>query len=367
MNPRHTIFLIFLVIGSSLYPQQFRFTRPVPDTVQNNGNYLYGEPNFQNPLLAHTGLDISIRNDTIRSASRGMVTFVGYNPNDTVGGYEPGGAGNYILVRSIWDNKLAYIYYFHLKKPISSLYDSVYPGTPVAISGNTGNSTGPHLHFEIRMFYSGYSYPRTRRNPELWFGIQGTGAIYGRVPDASNSTRVDIFPDPKPRPPYTTFSYGLTYNFNDTYIGSDDIYNENYAFGDVKPGTYTITANGGAYRRVVSVGAGQVVNADAAVGIETDVSEQKELIAEIYPNPFSSSFTLRYHAGDDEGNFSYVNISLYDLLGRRIAVLEDGVKAAGVNEINYRGKEEADGIYFLRIVNGNRAHILKLLKIPVNK
>jgi hypothetical protein len=66
----------------------------------------------------------------------------------------------------------------------------------------------------------------------------------------------------------------LTYNFNDPYIGSDDVYGENYAIGEVKPGTYTITALNGLYRRTVTVRAGEVVNAD----ISTDVSE--EIVAE---------------------------------------------------------------------------------------
>jgi len=93
---------ILLITGLTTlqYAQQFRLTRPVPDNVQTNGSYLFGEPNFQNPSLAHRGIDISIANDTINSASDGMVYFVGYNPSDPVGGYEPGGAGNYIIIKS---------------------------------------------------------------------------------------------------------------------------------------------------------------------------------------------------------------------------------------------------------------------------
>lgn len=360
------IFILHCLICSlclPLFAQQFRIMRPVPDTVQNNGDYLYGEPNFQNPLLAHTGLDISIRYDTVKSASNGMVISVGYNPNDTVGGYEPGGAGNYIIVRSIWENKLVYFNYYHLKKPLKSLYDSVKTGMPIAISGNTGNSTGPHLHFEIRMYYSGYSYTRTRRNPELWFGMTGTGTIYGRVPNAVNSTRVDINPDPKPRPPYTTFSYGLTYNFNDTYIGSDDIYNENYAFGDVKPGTYIITANSGAYRRVVTVAAGQVVNADAAVNVDeqTIVSVDNYLTA--YPNPFTSFVTIRLDAENQSPRGEPSKLIIYDLLGKEVREIPEVKVNDKITEYIFNSDGLAAGVYFGRIIRGEKTRVVKLLKI----
>lgn len=51
------ILLIIFILASQQYTQQFRLTRPVPDNIQTNGSYLLGEPNFQNPSLAHHGID----------------------------------------------------------------------------------------------------------------------------------------------------------------------------------------------------------------------------------------------------------------------------------------------------------------------
>lgn len=144
------ILFLLSVLTSHQYAQQLRLTRPVPYNIRTNISYLFGEPNFQNPSLTHHGIDISIAYDTIRSASDGIVYFVGYDPSNPTGGYEPSGAGNYIIIKTRWNNKDIYLNYFHLTKPLKNNGDSVFVKMTIAISGNTGNSTGPHLHFEIR-------------------------------------------------------------------------------------------------------------------------------------------------------------------------------------------------------------------------
>lgn len=341
------------------FAQQFRLVRPVPDNIQTNGSYLYGEPNFQNPSLAHTGIDISIAYDTVRSASDGIVYFSAYNPSDPIGGYEPAGAGNYIIIKSRWTNKDIYLNYFHLTKPLKNTGDSVFVNMPIAISGNTGNSTGPHLHFEIRQGTQTYSAPRTRRNPELWVAISGMGAIYGRVPNAANSTRVDISPDPKPRPPYTTFSYALTYNFNDPAIQSDDIYQENYAIGDVKPATYVITALNGVYRRTVTVHAGEVVNADLPVGIENEILAANNFqLFQNYPNPFNAETKITYTLDED----SYASLGIFNLLGERVFSLADEFQTKGFHEYLFNAEYIASGTYIYSL-RTNKKVISKLMTL----
>lgn len=44
----------------------------------------------------------------------------------------------------------AYIVYAHLSKIAVSLGDSITAGTRIGLSGNTGKSSGPHLHLEVR-------------------------------------------------------------------------------------------------------------------------------------------------------------------------------------------------------------------------
>ncbi|MBE2281357.1 MAG: peptidoglycan DD-metalloendopeptidase family protein [Ignavibacteriaceae bacterium] len=344
------IICITCVLVPLTYSQSFRIKRPVLNHIQTNGSYLYGEPRYGNAALAHLGIDIAARYDTIYSATSGVVTFVGYNPNDTVGGFEPTGAGNYIVIRSEWSGTNHFFFYMHLKTPFVNQNQTVTLGQPVALSGNTGNSTGPHLHFEIRKGSSSYGVNRSRRNAELWCAIDGMGAIYGTVPNAPNSTRVDITPDPKPRPPYTTFGYALTYNFNDPYIGSDDIYGENYAIGDVKPGTYTIRALGGTYTRVVTVTAGEIVNADASVGLfEEELLPAKITLFPNYPNPVYSS---GMNGGSSTTiNFSlikegFANLTIYDITGQIITELFSGFAPLGLSSFTFEAAGLPSGVYF---------------------
>lgn len=336
------LLIILLTITSQNLTQQFKLTRPVHDNIQTNGSYLFGEPNFQNPSLAHHGIDISIVYDTIRSASNGIVYFTGYNPSDPIGGYEPGGAGNYIIIKSKWNNKDIYLNYFHLTKPLKNNGDSVFVNMPIGVSGNTGNSTGPHLHFEIRLGTQSPSATRTRRNPELWIAITGMGAIYGRVPNAGNNARVDILPDPKPRPPYTTFSYALTNNFNAPAIQSDDIYGENYTISDVKPGNYIITASNGSHRSTVKVNGGEVVNADALVGIEgNELTADEFFLYQNHPNPFNPDTKISYTLDED----SYVSLKVYNTLGEEIAVMIAEEQNKGFHEYIFNAKNLSTGIY----------------------
>lgn len=308
------IFWIVVVTSSNINSQTFRLTRTVKDNIQANGSYLYGEPNFQNPSYAHIGIDYSNVYDTVFSASDDVVYFVGHNPNDIINSYEPKGAGNYIILKSQWNNQNIYLLYLPLKKPLVNTNQTVLSGQPIAINGNTGNSTGAHLHFEIRMKYPDYSTCRSKQNPELWCGMKNTGAIYGKIPNAANSTRVDIFSDPESRSSYSTFSYALTYNFNAPYIGSDDLYQENYAIDDLKPGTYTITALNGSYRRVVVVNAGQIVDADATISsVENERISDFELYQN-FPNPFNSITCIKIFISEHYQD--NLKLEIFDCIGR---------------------------------------------------
>lgn len=88
----------------------------------------------------HRGLDIKVYiGDTIRAAWSGKVRVVKY---------EGGGYGNYIVIRH--NNGLETIY-GHLSKQLVRPNQTVRAGQVIGLGGNTGRSTGSHLHFETRL------------------------------------------------------------------------------------------------------------------------------------------------------------------------------------------------------------------------
>ncbi|WP_052866187.1 M23 family metallopeptidase [Streptomyces niger] len=86
----------------------------------------------------HTGQDFAVPVGTpVRSAGQGRVAAV-----------ECGGAfGTSVVVRH---KAHTYTQYAHLSAVLVRPGQRVRAGQPIALSGNTGNSTGPHLHFEVR-------------------------------------------------------------------------------------------------------------------------------------------------------------------------------------------------------------------------
>ena len=64
-----------------------------------------------------------------------------------------------------------------------------------------------------------------------------------------------------------------------------------------------------------------------------------------FPNPFNPSTTIRY----DVAKLSYVKVTVYDVLGRVVATLVDGVQAARTYSIRWDAQRHASGVYFCRI------------------
>ena len=87
----------------------------------------------------HSGIDLAAPLDTpIHAATAGTIRVE----------RERGGYGLYILLTR--DPQLSTLY-GHLDWPLVQTGDLVAAGQTIALMGSTGNSTGPHLHFEVRI------------------------------------------------------------------------------------------------------------------------------------------------------------------------------------------------------------------------
>jgi len=113
-----------------IWPLRGRLTSPFGPRTHP----IYGTPDF------HTGIDLAVPEGTeVHAAAPGTVTWTG-----TRGGY-----GLLVVI----DHGDGYsTYYAHLSRILVHVGQFVEVGQVVALSGNTGLSTGPHLHFEIRKF-----------------------------------------------------------------------------------------------------------------------------------------------------------------------------------------------------------------------
>lgn len=87
----------------------------------------------------HAGVDIAVPTGTpVRAAADGVVKFAGNN-------------GGYGLLVTIDHGENVETRYAHNSRIVVKKGQRVKAGQVIAYSGNTGNSTGPHLHFEIRL------------------------------------------------------------------------------------------------------------------------------------------------------------------------------------------------------------------------
>lgn len=88
----------------------------------------------------HNGIDFGVPSGTqIYAPSDGVVV---------ADRYQAGGAGHYLIIEHQSGFKTVYM---HLNRKLVKLGDVVRRGQPIALSGNSGGSTGPHLHYEIHV------------------------------------------------------------------------------------------------------------------------------------------------------------------------------------------------------------------------
>lgn len=94
----------------------------------------------------HTGVDIVSTNKRVYGTCDGKVYRSGFDKS----------YGNFVVVRNTSDD--TFHWFCHLQTIFVKQGQNVSRGTVIGIMGNTGNSTGTHLHFEIRKHTNTYNH-----------------------------------------------------------------------------------------------------------------------------------------------------------------------------------------------------------------
>jgi murein DD-endopeptidase MepM/ murein hydrolase activator NlpD len=128
---------------SAGHSTKYRFIWPEPEAQISQG---FGpspfpfEPPYGGYAHFHTGMDlVEPSGSPVYAADDGIVALVG----STTTGY-----GNYVVIAHSGGLDTLY---GHLSVALVKVGQSVTQGQPVGMEGSTGNSTGAHLHFELRI------------------------------------------------------------------------------------------------------------------------------------------------------------------------------------------------------------------------
>jgi len=220
----------------------FYFARPIAADNVNwpLAEYRYGGVFFAD--VVHTGVDIDAEMETpILAAGPGTVVSAGWGLYTQVPGNERDPYGQAVVIRHDfgYQGKTLYTVYAHMSQIIALEGQRVQTGDVIGLVGDTGITTGPHLHFEVR---TGENTFFTTYNPELWTAPpQGWGVLVGKLTgehgDMLNQYPVEVRPLPSERPIRTVITYASK------VVNPDPYYQENLVLSDLPAGIYKVLIN----------------------------------------------------------------------------------------------------------------------------
>ena len=218
----------------------FYFARPIAADNVNwpLAEYRYGGVFFA-PNVVHTGVDIDADEGTqILAAGPGTVVSADWGLYTEVPGNITDPYGQAVVVRHDFGYKDQPLFtvYAHMSKIIAVVGQHVETGDVLGLVGDTGATTGPHLHFEVRL--GGNTFYNTS-NPELWMAPpQGWGVLVGRLTDEEGKLMHQFPVEVRPMPSEVPLRKVLTYA--EGPVNGDAYYQENLVLSDLPAGLYKI-------------------------------------------------------------------------------------------------------------------------------
>ncbi|MGB8981142.1 MAG: M23 family metallopeptidase [Anaerolineales bacterium] len=218
----------------------FYFARPIAADNVNwpLAEYRYGGVFFA-PNIVHTGVDIDAGEGTpILAAGPGTVVSADWGLYTEAPGNISDPYGQAVVVRHDFGYKgqVLHTVYAHMSKIIAVVGQHVETGDVLGLVGDTGATTGPHLHFEVRL--GDNSFYRTY-NPELWMAPpQGWGILVGRITDRKGELLNQFLVEVRPMPSEVPLRKVLTYAVG--AVNADPYYQENLVLSDLPAGLYKL-------------------------------------------------------------------------------------------------------------------------------
>jgi hypothetical protein len=219
----------------------FYFARPIAADEVNwpLPDYRYGGIFFAGNII-HTGVDIDANFGTpVYAAGPGTVVWAGWGLFTETPDNESDPYGLAVAIRHDfgYQGQQLYTVYAHMSEVVTLVGQHLETGDMLGLVGATGATTGPHLHFEVRLPNNSF---QDTYNPELWLAPpQGWGVLVGRVEDDKSKllNQLEVYVKSEAtRETRIVKSYG-----GGGAINHDPYYNENVVLGDLPAGIYKLT------------------------------------------------------------------------------------------------------------------------------
>jgi murein DD-endopeptidase MepM/ murein hydrolase activator NlpD len=243
------------------YDDHYWLARPIPSGSRNydlewypfgNDVQLPDRPSYR----IHRGMDFPNETGTpVLAAGSGTVVYAGSlaSPRNGVSYY-----GNTVIILHDWQwqGKDVYTLYAHTLELFVQEGDYVEEGQLIAGVGSSGEVSGPHVHLEVRVGSNSYG---ATRNPALWLApFEGWGTLAGRFVDKNGQMISSASLTLRPLNVEAAVRKQSTYYPS---IVSDEVWRENFVFGDLPAGRYRLTLDvndgGIIYEREVEIFPGQ--------------------------------------------------------------------------------------------------------------
>jgi hypothetical protein len=141
--------------------------------------------------------------------------------------------------------------------------------------------------------------------------------------------------------------------------GGSSVLTDVFAAGAGKTAARTVTVSASG---PVNVDVVQLIEVRGGSGVANEQSELPEgyALEQNYPNPFNPTTAISYTLGES----SHVTLTIFDVTGRQVAQLVDGVQPSGSYHVNWNALDVTSGVYLYRLQTpvGQRTRSMVLLK-----